>query len=64
MSRYRDINKLSKEDLFLEQYSLILKGLHDLVNTNDLDHVKFLKLDLSERFNYLIKLKIKLIERN
>lgn len=65
MSRYRDINKLTKEDLFYESYSYILRLLKDLVNTNDIDHAKFLKFELELQIKYFCKCKIRLFnERN
>ena len=62
MSNYRDINKLSEEDFFLEQYHIILKELHDIVNTNSLIDIKLYELLTVDRLKHFLERKKRLLK--
>lgn len=53
--------KMTNEDLFLEQYKMIRELLKRVVNTDDLDNVKFCEFDLTHRIKYFCKLKEKIL---
>lgn len=50
------------EDILLEQYRMCRELLKIIINTDDLDRVKFCCFELYHKVKYIEKLKIKLLK--